>query len=144
MFGPPGPGGVPIGGAGLYMVEKSAPERQDGAWQFVKFLLEPDSLASWAVGTGYLPIRSSAVDTPTVKNAWAKIPGYKVAYDQLAGTAATPATAGGLSGAFSQIETDVTNMLVAISNGTAPAAALSQAVQDCNQAIGSYNSRVPG
>jgi sn-glycerol 3-phosphate transport system substrate-binding protein len=142
MFGPPGPGGVPIGGAGLYMVEKSLPERQDGAWQFVKFLLGPDSLATWAVGTGYLPIRSSAVGTSTVKNAWAKVPGYKVAYDQLAGAAATPATAGGLSGAFSQLETDVTNMLVAIANGTAASTALSQAVQACNQAITSYNSRV--
>jgi sn-glycerol 3-phosphate transport system substrate-binding protein len=144
LFGPPGPGGVPIGGAGLYMVEKSPPERQDGAWQFIKFLLEPDSLATWAVGTGYLPIRSSAVKTATIESAWAKVPGYRIAYEQLAGTAATTATAGGVSGAFSQIETDVTNMLVAISNGTAPPAALSQAVQACNQAIGSYNSRVAG
>jgi sn-glycerol 3-phosphate transport system substrate-binding protein len=144
MFGPPGPGGVPIGGAGLYMVDKSPPERQDGAWEYVKFLLSPASLATWAVGTGYLPIRASSVDTAAVKSAWARVPGYRVAYEQLAGAAATPATAGGLSGAFSQIETDVTNMLVAISNGTAPAAALSQAVQACNQAIASYNSRVAG
>ena len=142
--GPPGPGGVPIGGAGLYLVKASAPERQDGAWQFVKFLLEPESLATWAAGTGYLPIRQSAVQTTTMQQAWSAVPGYKVAYEQLERSPATTATAGGVSGAASQIGTDVTNMLTAIANGQSPASALSAAVQACNQAIASYNSRVSG
>ncbi|HEV2362301.1 MAG TPA: extracellular solute-binding protein, partial [Acidimicrobiales bacterium] len=142
IFGPPGPGGVPLGGAGLYMVNHSPAERQDGAWQFMKFLLEPDNLATWAAGTGYLPIRSSSVSAPATQQTWAKYPGYKVAYDQLAGTHASVATAGGVSGAMTTIETGLADMLTAISNGTDPRAALSTAVTAADSALSSYNARV--
>ncbi len=142
--GPPGPGGVPIGGAGLYIVKASPPERQDAAWQFIKYLLEPSSLATWAAGTGYLPIRQSAVVSPVMQRAWRAVPGYKTAYDQLKNSPATTATAGPVSGALSQIGTDVTNMLTAIAGGQSPSSALRAAVQTSNEAISSYNARVGG
>ncbi|MHB8244275.1 MAG: ABC transporter substrate-binding protein [Acidimicrobiales bacterium] len=138
-----GPGeGVPYGGAGLYMVKHSPPERQDAAWEFVKYLLTPDAMATWAIGSGYIPITKSSAETAAITSAWLKTPQYKVAYEQVAATKATQATAGGVSGALAQIETDIENALSLVSNGTSVSKALAQAVSTANQAISSYNSSV--
>jgi sn-glycerol 3-phosphate transport system substrate-binding protein len=138
-----GPGdGVPYGGAGLYIVRHSTPEQQDGAWQFIKFLLSPESMATWAIGSGYIPITKSSVATSAIRRAWAAVPQYRVAYEQVASSKSGPATAGGVSGALTQIETDITNALSLMSNGTSAKAALAQAVSTSNQAISSYNSTV--
>jgi sn-glycerol 3-phosphate transport system substrate-binding protein len=134
--------GVPYGGAGLYIVKEKSPEEQDAAWQFIKFLLEPDSMATWAVGSGYIPITQSSIATPAIKNAWAQTPQYRVAYEEIASSKAGVATAGAVSGALSQIETDIGNALSQISSGTSAPTALASAVSASNQAISSYNSSV--
>ena len=51
------PGGVFVQGGELFMVNKSAPAKQAAAWQFLKFLDEPENMTTWAIGTGYIPIR---------------------------------------------------------------------------------------
>jgi sn-glycerol 3-phosphate transport system substrate-binding protein len=139
---PPGPGGVPYGGGGLYIVNQSPPERQDGAWQFVKFLLEASSMATWSVGSGYIPIVEAAVNEAGLQSAWAKIPQYKVAYDTVLATKPSPATDGAVLGSLAQVETYVQNAIQAISTGTAASRALSQAVSQSNAEIASYDSRV--
>ena len=48
-------GGVIVSGGELFMVNKSSPAKQAAAWKFLKFLDQPDSLTTWAIGTGYLP-----------------------------------------------------------------------------------------
>ena len=143
MPGPAAPGGgVVVGGAGLYLVNASPAERKDAAWQFVKYLLEPGSQATWAAGTGYVPVRQSAVGTPVLARAWSAVPGYRTAYEQVRQSPADTATAGGLSGAFADVETAIVDALTAIANGTSAGTALGQAVQASNQAISTYNSRV--
>jgi sn-glycerol 3-phosphate transport system substrate-binding protein len=142
----PGPlaagGGVTVGGAAMFLVSASPAERQDGAWQFVKFLSQTDSQATWAAETGYLPIRRSCVSTATIESAWASVPGQKVAYDQLADSPADVATAGAVCGAMPNVETAIVNALTAISNGTSADSAVSSAVGAANQAIASYNSSI--
>ncbi|HKH87963.1 MAG TPA: extracellular solute-binding protein, partial [Acidimicrobiales bacterium] len=139
---PPGPGGVPYGGAGLFMVKSSPAERQDGSWQFIKFLLGPSQMATWSLGSGYIPIVTAAVQVPALTKAWATTPAYKVAYNQVLSTQPSIATAGAVAGALDQVETYVTNGLTAISNGTSAASALATTVSQSNSAIASYNSRV--
>ena len=51
---------VSVQGGELFIVNKSAPEKQAAAWQYLKFLDTPESQATWAVGTGYLPIVKKA------------------------------------------------------------------------------------
>ena len=94
MPGPPGKGGVLVGGGALYIVKKSAPEKQAAVWEYLKFLDDPQTQADFAAGTGYVPIRKSSVDLPAIKQQWAKVPGYKVAYDQLISGADDIATQG--------------------------------------------------
>jgi sn-glycerol 3-phosphate transport system substrate-binding protein len=139
---PPGPGGVPYGGAGLYMVKASPPEHQDGAWQFIKFLLGASPMATWSLGSGYIPITTAAVSVPALTSAWATTPEYKVAYEQVLNTTPSTATAGAVAGALAQVETYIANGLESISNGASAATALASVVSQSNTAIASYNSRV--
>jgi sn-glycerol 3-phosphate transport system substrate-binding protein len=134
--------GVPYGGGGLYIVKHSSPEQQDGAWQFIKFLLTGPSMAAWSLGSGYIPITQSAVSEPTLKAKWAAIPEYRVAYEMVLNTTTSPATAGAVCGPLDQIETDIQNGLTSISTGTAASAALAAAVTTSNSDISSYNQRV--
>ncbi len=134
--------GVPYGGAGLYIVKHSTPEKQDAAWQFIKFLLKPSSMATWAIGSGYIPITKSSIKTSIVQNAWAQTPQYKVAYDIIANTVPNAATAGAVSGALSQVETNIQNGLSLLSTGTSVSDVLASLVSPSNQAISTYNSSI--
>jgi sn-glycerol 3-phosphate transport system substrate-binding protein len=144
MPGPKGKGGVLVGGAANYIVNKSSPEKQAAAWQFAKFLNEPETQAEWAVGTGYVPIRQSAANLPQVQQRWADIPGFKVAYDQLVGGVANAATAGPVIGDYQGVRDVVLNSEQQMFGGMSPSAALKQAKQDANAKIEEYNSRVGG
>jgi sn-glycerol 3-phosphate transport system substrate-binding protein len=93
-------GGVLVSGGELFMVNKSAPAKQAAAWKFLKFLDQPDSLTTWAIGTGYLPIRKAAADSTPMQQYWAQNPAYKVAYDQLATGPTTVATSGSVIGNY--------------------------------------------
>jgi len=135
-------GGVFAGGAGMYIVAKSTPEQQDAAWQYLKFLNEPAQQAAWAVGTGYIPIRKSATDLPSVTDAWSNVPGYRVAYEQILASPTNPATAGAVIGPFSQVSSAINDAITSLASGTRPDTALSDAASACDQAISSYNSRV--
>lgn len=135
-------GGMFVGGAGLYMVNHSSPEKQDAAWQFIKFLVEPDQLNTWAVGTGYVPIRVSAAQAPAITTLWDQHPEFKVAYDQVASSPATLATAGAVAGPLSQMGTDINSALTTMTTGASGAQALAQAVKACNQDLSSYNARL--
>ena len=95
-----GNGGVQVGGAALYIVNKSTPAEQEGAWRFAKFLNEPEQVATWSAATGYVPIVESAVDLPAVQQRWAELPGFKVAYDQLLTGPNNAATAGPVIGDY--------------------------------------------
>ena len=143
MPGPKGKGGVLVGGAALYMPKRSTPEKQAAAWDLIKFLVSTQSQAEWAAGTGYVPLRQSAADTPEIKALWAKEPGYKVAYDQLVGGVQNTATAGPVIGPYQEIRDFV---LAAeqrmFTQGLAPQAALTRAAKDANQALDGYNARV--
>ena len=143
MPGPTGKGGILVGGAALYIPVKSSPEKQAAAWKFMKFLDEPANQAAWSVGTGYVPIRKSALDEPVLKAAWAANPEYKVAYDQLVTGVNNVATAGPVMGPYREVREQVVNSLTAmLTGGTDPKAALDQAANAANEQISSYNERV--
>ena len=90
-------------GGELFMVNKSAPAKQAAAWEFLKFLDEPENMTTWAIGTGYLPIRTTSADSTEMQDYWAQNPGFKVAYDQLLGGPDTVATAGSVIGRTTRV-----------------------------------------
>ncbi len=143
MPGPSGQGGgVFVGGAGMYMVNHSSPERQDAAWQYAKYLVSPEQQAVWAAATGYVPVRKSSVAFPVITERWARLPGFRVAYDQILASPVTPATAGAVAGPSTQVDNAVQAGLTALSSGGAPGASLAEAVRSADDAIASYNARL--
>jgi sn-glycerol 3-phosphate transport system substrate-binding protein len=144
MPGPKGKGGVLVGGGANYIVKKSSPEKQAAAWQYAKFLNEPETQAEWSIATGYVPIRQSAANQPQVQQYWTANPGFKVAYDQLVGGVTNAATAGPVIGDYQGVRDVVLDSEQQMFNGMSPSAALKQAKQDANAKIQEYNSRVGG
>lgn len=143
LFAPPGKGGVTVGGAGLYLMGKSAPEKQAAAWEWLKFLNTAKAQAEWAAATGYIPNVTKALDEPVLKQRWGKIPEFKVAYDQLAKSPDTPATAGVVVGPYPAMRKKIEDQMAAVLNsGKDPAAALAQAKADDDALLTDYNSRV--
>jgi sn-glycerol 3-phosphate transport system substrate-binding protein len=142
MPGPVATGGIFVGGAGLYMVNRSSPESQDASWQYIKFLVSPAQQATWAAASGYIPVRKSSLSQSVLAARWAQVPAFRVAYDQILASPQSVATAGPVCGVQDDVDNAVEDALTAISSGTAYASALSQAASTANQAISSYNSRL--
>ncbi len=143
MPGPSGNGGVLVSGGALFMVNKSAPEKQAAAWQYLKFLDGTEQQAIWAAGTGYVPIRKSAAASKTMTDFWAANPLFKVAYDQLLAGADTPAGVGAVMGpapAVNDIVRDAENSMFL--QGTDPKTALKDAAAKVDAAIKDYNTRI--
>jgi len=79
---------------GNICVFKSNPERQRGAWEFIKFFISPEVTAEWSVKTGYLPVRRSAAHTAILKAYFAKGPRYRAAFDTIPYGVSEPNVAG--------------------------------------------------
>ncbi len=63
---------------------KSTPERQLGAWLFMKYFSSPDVTAKWSLATGYAPLRQSAVQSDAVQQAIKNDPRFGVLVNQIA------------------------------------------------------------
>jgi sn-glycerol 3-phosphate transport system substrate-binding protein len=136
-------GGIEPGGSGVYISNKVPALDQAAAWTYVAYLMNTQSQATWAAGTGYIPVRKSSVQTATVQHLWATQPGYKVAYNQINNGANTPATQGSVIGPYADVRTDVVNAEISMyTQGVSPSKAVSTAESSVNQTISSYNSRL--
>ena len=149
----PGPrsddGGVLVGGAALYIVNRSDPVEQAAAWEFAKFLNEPQRQAEWSAATGYIPIRRSATELAPITQAWQARPELRIAYDQLLSGADNEATAGPVIGAYGSggggegVRGAVVEGLNSMFVRDLPAAeALAETARKADERIQEYNDRV--
>lgn len=58
----------PLTGADVAIFGTSSAAGQEGAWEFVKFLLTPQIQSFWAVNTGYFPMVKGALTTDAWQN----------------------------------------------------------------------------
>ncbi len=61
----------------------TTPEQNAAAWTFVKWFTTPEISARWAAGTGYLPVRKSAMDRPEMKRLFDQWECNRAAFDCL-------------------------------------------------------------
>ncbi|HWO93574.1 MAG TPA: extracellular solute-binding protein, partial [Dehalococcoidia bacterium] len=142
MPGIEGDGGILVGGASLWIVNRSSPEEQEAAWTYVKWLNEPEQQARWHEGTGYIPIRKSAVETDIVRQLWTERPQFRIAYDQLLNGETNAASAGPVMGAYREVRDAVVQALERMMlEDVSPEDALSQAEREANAALEEYTSR---
>jgi sn-glycerol 3-phosphate transport system substrate-binding protein len=135
-------GGVVVGGSGLY-ITAAAQAKQAAAWELIAFLTSPESQAAWSAGTGYVPVRESAVELPELQQRWAEVPGFRTAYDQLLEGADNDATAGAVVGDSAAVREAVEDALTRMYlDDQPPADALAQGVADADAAIAAYEERL--
>ena len=73
-------------GGSVLVIFTQDPQKIEAAWELIDYLLEPERQAEFALYTGYLPIRQSALELDIVKDAIASNPMYSVEFDQLSTT----------------------------------------------------------
>lgn len=131
-------GGVSIGGASLWALDNNDPKKLRATWEFVKFLISPESQAFWNAETGYFPVNVDAHDEDVFKENIEKYPQFETAIDQLHDSA--PQYAGALLSVFSDARAIVESEIESMLNGneTVDEAVDSMASQ-INDAIEEYN-----
>lgn len=75
--------GVPTGGSNMVMTSGLSKEKQDAAWEFIKFMTDKERTIEASKNTGYLPTRISAVNSEEMQELYKEKPQFKVAVDQL-------------------------------------------------------------
>lgn len=138
-----GEGGVIIGGASLWLMNNKSEEEQQAAWEFMKYLAEPQTQAYWHVNTGYFPVTTKAYDEPLVKENLEKYPQFQTAVDQLHQTKANLATQGAVMGVFPEARQLTETAIEEVMNGQkTPQEALDKAAQEISSKIETYNKTV--
>jgi sn-glycerol 3-phosphate transport system substrate-binding protein len=81
---------VPTGGT-MFVLPRSVPEEEkQAAWEFVRWMTEPDQVVAWSTRTGYMPTTLAAVERLETSGHYTRHPNDRVAYDQLASAAPWP------------------------------------------------------
>jgi sn-glycerol 3-phosphate transport system substrate-binding protein len=134
--------GVIIGGASLWVGAGHPDDQNKAAATFILWLMQPEQMAKWHQGTGYLPITMSSQKLLTDQGWFTKNPGAKTAIDQLNAVKASSATAGAIMGPFPDIRNPMVDQ--AIQDVTSGNASVDDALKNlkakADQALADYNA----
>jgi sn-glycerol 3-phosphate transport system substrate-binding protein len=138
-------GGVPVGDGSLWIPESGSAAERAAAWRFIEYLVDTPQQARLHASSrgGYIPIRRSAAEDPTVTALWADAPELRIAFDQLLAGEDDPAASGSVIGDYQGVRDAVRDALVAMLSGDlTPQEAATQADEQATEAIQAYNRRV--
>lgn len=74
---------VSLGGNTVSIFPSHDDARTQAAWEFVKYITSTEPNAKFAINSGYLPIRLSALELSGIQEKFEQDPAYKTAYSQL-------------------------------------------------------------
>ena len=140
--------GVIIGGAALWLIDSGEDAINDAAWQFMKFLAEPEQQVTWHTGSGYFPVRTDVQESEEIQAFWEENPNFQTAIDQLFTTPTTLedgspnyAVLGGRAGPFPAVRNIIVQAYSRVLNdGLSPQEALDEAVTKANDELENYNA----
>lgn len=98
--------GVTTGGCNIAMLSGLSKEKQDAAWEYMKFMTSLDETVEASIVTGYLATRKSAMDDAKMVAWYEKYPQYKVALDQLEVASGRPNNPG-----YVEFQVELTNAM---------------------------------
>ncbi|AUX49114.1 ABC transporter substrate-binding protein [Sorangium cellulosum] len=81
---------VPTGGTMFVMPRGAAPEAQEAASVFLRWMMQPAQANAWATRTGYMPVSRRGLEALAQGGYYAAHPNDRVAVDQLAHAAPWP------------------------------------------------------
>ena len=133
-----------VGGASLWITDVGSTEQQEGAWDFIKFALTPETQAFWSVNTGYYPVVRAAYDLPEMQAGLEQYPQFQVAVDQIRLADITDANTAHVSGIFVPYRTHYNEAVERYMAGEFATAqeALDSAVAISNEQLEEYNLTV--
>ncbi len=116
----------PVAVSVMFNLFKNSPkEQQEGAWEFMKFFSQAEKTAFWAVETGYIPIRDSAVTTEIYQNKLKENPYLSVPLEQAKSNGIPPFVDPTGGKIYAEIELAKDELLI----GNKPAAEVLKAAQ---------------
>lgn len=131
-------GGVSIGGASLWALDNQDPKKTRATWEFIKFLISPESQAYWNAQTGYFPVTTAAQEEPVFKENVEKYPQFETAIEQLHDS--SPEYAGALLSVFPEARATVESEIENTLNGnTDVKTAVKHMADTINKSIEEYN-----
>jgi sn-glycerol 3-phosphate transport system substrate-binding protein len=134
--------GVVVGGASLWMTKGHPEAEMDAAKTFLLWFTNTENMVRWHKGTGYFPVRKSAVEVVELQKWFERNPAYRAAFDQLLQTKVNRASQGALIGPFPEIRTIVSDAVQKIFAGTPVDEALAAADKRADKALADYNKSV--
>jgi sn-glycerol 3-phosphate transport system substrate-binding protein len=141
MPSPNGAEGSLVGGAALWIVADKGDAKSAAAWDYVKYITSAESQSAWAAATGYVPIRTDAVDLEPLLTTYATDPRFKVAFDQLLAAPDSLTYSGPVLGPLREVRVTAAAAMAEILEGADPQTALSAAAEQANAQIADYNRR---
>jgi len=132
-------GGVAIGGGSLWMTNGHSDEEELAALKLVQFISSDEPQMAWHKGTGYFPVRKTAMDKLEQEGWFVENPNYKTAFDQLLASPESLNTAGGLLGTFPQTRDIIQSAIQECYAGKDVQTALDEAAAKANDAITEWN-----
>jgi sn-glycerol 3-phosphate transport system substrate-binding protein len=144
--------GVAIGGAALWLIDSGDGDENMAAWEFMKFLAEPEQVVLWHTNTGYFPVRNDLAENEELVAFWEENPNFLTAIEQLGSTrtvnddgSVNYAVLGGRAGFFPAIRQLVVDAdRRVLDDGLTPEEALNEAAERANQVLADYNLSVEG
>jgi sn-glycerol 3-phosphate transport system substrate-binding protein len=144
--------GVVIGGAALWLIDSGDEVQNAAAWEFMKFIAQPEQQILWHESTGYFPVRVDLADNEELISFWDENPNFLTAIEQLGSTRTTledgavnyPVLGGraGFFPAIRQLTVDAYRRV--LDDGLTPQEALDEAAERANQTLSDYNLLVGG
>ncbi|AZO96403.1 ABC transporter substrate-binding protein [Halocella sp. SP3-1] len=75
--------GAAVGGGDFHIFRGISKEKQDAAWEFIKFMTLPENAGHWSRESGYIAVRKESWELPVMKDYIKAVPEMLVAKEQL-------------------------------------------------------------
>ena len=126
--------GSPTGGGNFYIFKKAPKAQQQAAFEFAKWVTQPERAAQWSMDSGYVAVSPAAYETPALKKYGQDFPQALVARDQL------PVSVAEFSTHDNQRVTKVLNDAVqaALNGSKTSAQAMKDAQKEADRILRSY------
>ncbi|OOB78577.1 MAG: ABC transporter substrate-binding protein [Epulopiscium sp. Nuni2H_MBin001] len=131
-------GGISIGGGSLWAMDKGSDVKADAAFEFIKFMVEPQSQLIWSQATGYFCVNTETYKLPEMIDFLEANPLFAVAINQLQ---ESNNEAGAVLGVFTEArDAFEENLEKIISNELSVDEAVERLTTTVNVAIKRYNA----
>ncbi len=124
--------GANVGGGNYYIMKDIAKDRQDAAWEFIRWMVRPEQIGQWGIDSGYVAPRNAAWEVDPLMSYAAEVPQASTARFQLEfAVKEFPATYGG-----QEIQVITTQAIEAVNTGEqSPEDALATAQHRANDVL---------